>query len=58
MIIDLFGEEILNDTKEQVIRKINQLPPRLRERGAYMLKEFAELTNVVLTEKDFRDVNA
>ena len=58
MITEIFGREVLYYTKEQVIQKIKSLPPSLREKRAYLLKDFAVLTGVVLTEEDYRDVNS
>lgn len=58
MIIELFGQEAFYYTKEQVIQKIKNLPPSLKEKRAYILKDFAELTGILLTEKDYRAVNS
>ncbi len=58
MITELFGQEVLNASLEEVKGKINSLPPTLREKRAYLLKDFAELAGILLTEKDYRDINA
>jgi len=58
MIIELFGEEILNVGKDAVIQKIKNLPPALAERRSYLLRDFALCTGIVLTEQDYKNLNA
>ena len=58
MIIDLFGEKILTRPLSEVKDAINTLPSSLKEKRAYLLKEFAQIAGIVLTGEDYNDVNA
>ena len=56
LLTELFGQEALNDTLEEVKKKINSLPPSLKEKKTYLLHEFAILTGIFLKEEDYREV--
>lgn len=56
MITELFGEEILNATLDEVKSKINSLPPSQQERHSYLLHDWAAATGHTLTQDDFFDV--
>jgi hypothetical protein len=56
MITELFGLDILKDSKENVIKKINSLPPTQQERRNYLLHDWAAATGQVLTADDFKAV--
>lgn len=58
MVTELFGEEILSNTLEEVKAKIRMIPPTSRERRSYLLKDYAAIKGITLTQDDFRDVNA
>lgn len=58
MLTELFGDEILHATLDQVKQKIKILPQTLKEKRAYLLKDFAAITGTILKEQDFRDVGA
>jgi len=58
MLLELFGDEILNATLSQVKEKIKSLPQTIKERRSYILKDFALLTGTILKEQDFRDIDA
>lgn len=57
MITELFGPDVLNWTKAQVIDKINRLPASWAERHSYLLHDWSSITGVRLTEKDFEAVD-
>lgn len=56
MITELFGDEILTTSIENVKRKINDLPPAQQERRTYLLHDWAAATGNQLSESDFKDV--
>ena len=58
LLIQLFGDAVINSNLEEVKKRIKALPPTRTERKAYLLKEFAEISHTILTKKDFRDVGA
>ena len=58
LLLQLFGEDILRASLADVKKQIKDLPPAPTERKGYLLKEFAKITNKILTEQDFRDVGA
>lgn len=57
MITELFGENILYTTLEEVKKKINALPPTQLERRVYLLHDWAAATGNKLDAKDFKDVS-
>lgn len=56
MIIELFGESIIDKSLDEVKEMIVQLPPSQKERHSYLLHEWAQLTGTKLTQEDFEDV--
>ena len=56
MLVELFGEEILETTLDEVKAKINALPPSQKERHSYLLHEWSAIKGIKLTPRDFEDV--
>lgn len=58
MLTDLFGNFIYAMPLEQMKENIKNLPNSRKEQRAFLLREYAALTNKSLAEKDFLDINA
>lgn len=56
MITELFGEEILSASLEEVKEKINGLPNTIMERKTYLLHDWAAIKGIQLTQDDFNDI--
>lgn len=56
LLIQLFGDKILQTSFADVKNKIKALPPTRTERRGYLLKEYASIKGIELTKKDFDDV--
>lgn len=56
MVVEYFGDKILKESLDEVKREIKRTPYGLKERKGYMLKEWAAIKGVTLTDRDFRDV--
>ena len=56
LLTELFGEEALAFTLEEVKEKIKKLPRASREKKAYLLKDFAAITGIKLIGTDFEDI--
>ena len=56
MIVELFGDRILEATLNEIKAKIKGLSFGLKERKGYLLKEYATYRGITLTDGDFRDV--
>jgi len=56
MITELFGNEILQASVDDVKEKIRALPPTQQERRYYLLHDWAAATGTELQESDFKDV--
>lgn len=57
LLVELFGEEIFTASLSEVKNKIKKLPPTRAERRGYLLKEYATLVGIELSEEDFEDVS-
>lgn len=57
MIIELFGEEILSKSKDEVKAAINELPRVQQERYSYLLHDWSRLTGIEMSEEDYEDVD-
>lgn len=58
LLTELFGDEAIHLSLDQIKRKIKSLPPTLQEKRAYLLKDYASITGIKLTKADFSDVGA
>lgn len=56
LLMQLFGEKILQTSFADIKKKIRDLPPTRVERRGYLLKEYANIKGIELTKKDFDDV--
>lgn len=57
MIQELFGDDIFAKSLAEAKDKIKALPQARREKRAYLLKEFAAITGILLKTEDYRDVD-
>ena len=53
LLTEIFGHGIWQVTLPQLKEMIKKLPPTLREKKSYLLKDYAALTGVTLTVQDF-----
>lgn len=58
LVTELFGMDVLNKSLDELKELIKAMPPAQRERRSYLLKDFARIKNIELTQQDFADVNA
>jgi hypothetical protein len=56
LLTELFGEEILSASLDEVKAKIMSLPPVQQERKTYLLHDWAAIKGYTLTQKDFEDI--
>lgn len=56
MLVELFGDRILEASLNEIKAKIKGLSFGLKERRAYLLKEYAGYRGIKLTEGDFHDI--
>ena len=56
MMTEIFGIECLSWTKEEVKDAIKKLPSALAEKRSYLLKDFASITGMSVTEQDYTDL--
>ena len=56
MIVELFGVRILEASLDEIKTAIKSVPFGLKERKAYLLKEYATYRGITLTDGDFRDI--
>jgi len=56
LLTELFGETILSASLAELKDKIKKLPPTQQERHTYLLHDWAAITGVKLSPKDFEDV--
>ena len=56
LITIVFGEKILQASLTDIKKKIKELKTDRKERKSYLLKEFARINNILLTKKDFQDI--
>ena len=56
LLTELFGPEILLDDLDGVKEKIRDLPPTLKEKKVYLLKDYASIKGIFLTSNDFDDI--
>lgn len=57
LLTELFGEDVINETLDQVKARINSLPDTLNERKSYLLKDYSKIAGIELNEQDFNDIN-
>jgi len=57
MITELFGEDVLYMSLENVKSLINSMPATQKERRSYLLHDWAAITRQELVEADFMDVD-
>jgi len=53
---EVFGEEVLRDSFAEFKEKVKTVPTDLREKKAYLLKDFAAIKGIKLTQKDYDEV--
>ena len=58
LLTELFGLEAYKIALPELKEKIKNLPQVQKERRSYLLKDWAKINNIDLTEQDFRDVDA
>lgn len=56
MITELFGEEALQKSVDEIKSLIRGLPPTQKERKSYLLHDWAAATGTELTADDFLEV--
>ena len=57
LLIELFGDQVLTMTLDEVKAKIKSLPPIQKERRSYLLHEWSTITGNPLTQDDFIEVD-
>ncbi len=58
LVTELFGPDVLKVSLEELKEMVKNLPPAQRERRSYILKDFARIKGIELSQQDFADVNA
>ena len=58
MLTELFGPAAILMGLNEVKEKIKALPPSLREKKSYLLKEYEAITGIEVVSKDYNDVGA
>jgi hypothetical protein len=53
---EIFGEGVWRLTLDGFKEAIKKLPPTLREKKSYLLKDYAKIRGILLTTQDFVDV--
>lgn len=53
LLTELFGDEIINASLAEVKQKIKSLPPSLKEKRSYLLKDYAAIKGIVLSAGDY-----
>lgn len=56
LLTELFGDEIINASLAEVKQKIKNLPPTLKEKRLYLLKDYAAIKGIVVSTEDFDEV--
>jgi hypothetical protein len=56
LLTELFGVDVLDKSLDEVKELINQLPTDRRERKAYLLKDYASIKGLKLSQKDYDEV--
>ena len=58
LLTELFGPDAYKVSLPELKEMIKNLPNVQKERRSYLLKDWAAINKVDLTEQDFRDINA
>jgi len=56
LLTEIFGSSILEVTLDGLKQHIKKLPPTLREKKSYLLKDYARIRGIQLTAQDFIDI--
>ena len=56
LLTELFGPEVVNESLDDIKKRINALPPTQMERRSYLLHDYAAIRGIKLTRDDFADV--
>ena len=58
LLTELFGPAATLMGLDEVKEKIKALPPSLKEKKAYLLKDYAAITGIDITAEDYDDIGA
>lgn len=57
LVTEVFGMDVLQMTKAELIERIQRLPPSQDERRTYLLHDWSAATGVQLSAEDFAAVS-
>lgn len=56
LLTELFGKEILLASLAEVKEKIKNLPTEQKEKKSYLLKDYASIKGIILTQADYDEI--